>query len=174
MLSQVTKFLLAATSIAPIFVTFALVAFWQHHWRQGIILGVVVLVLVFLCRGILRRAASVLPVEELTFTAVKPADREITGFVIAYLLPLAKANGTSFDLPLLVIFLVIFFLVVLTSNSYHMNPLVGALGYHFYEVTVDGVTYVLISRRTLHHIRGKHRTVTLADYMLLDSPEKKP
>jgi hypothetical protein len=67
----------------------------------------------------------------------------------------------------------IFFLVVLTSNTYHMNPLVGALGYHFYEVATAGVTYVLISKRTLHHVRGRHRAVMVADYMLLDSPPYK-
>jgi hypothetical protein len=76
-------------------------------------------------------------------------------------------------MPILTIVLLIFFLVVLTSNSYHMNPLVGAMGYHFYEVTANGVTYVLISRRTLHHVRGGHRVVTIADYMLLDAPQKR-
>jgi hypothetical protein len=173
MLSHFTKLLLAITSIAPIFLTFALVELWERNWRTAAILLGITGFAVFLCRYILLRSARELPTEEWEFSTVKPADREITGFVIAYLLPLAKAGGLQYSWPILTVVLVIFFLVVLTSNSYHMNPLIGALGYHFYEVASGGVTYVLISKRTLHHVRGKHRAATVADYMLLDSPLKK-
>ena len=174
MLSYFTKLLLAITSIAPIFLTFAIVELWETHWKTSLVFLGVTGLAVLLCRYILLRAAKELPTEDWEFSTVKPADREITGFVIAYLLPLAKAGGLQYSWPILTVVLVIFFLVVLTSNSYHMNPLVGALGYHFYEVASGGVTYVLISKRTLHHVRGKHRVVTVADYMLLDSPITTP
>lgn len=174
MLSGLTKFLLVATSIAPILLTFAFVELWAQNWLKAIALAVTAWLLAKICTLILKRASSTLPSESVSFSNVKPADREITGFVIAYLLPLAKVGGTTYNLPFLSVVLVIFFLVVLTSNAYHMNPLVGLLGYHFYEVTADGVSYVLISTNSLHHIRGKHEVVTIADYMLLEATPARP
>lgn len=67
----------------------------------------------------------------------------------------------------------VFFLVVMTSNAYHTNPLLGLIGYHFYEVSIDDVGYILISRRNLHNTRAIKTVVSLTDYMLLDVTKRK-
>lgn len=124
------------------------------------------LALVWLCDLVIKQSAIKLAVNPVKVTSVKPADKEIIGFVLAYLLPLAR--GSAFEgFPMLVV-LVVFFGVIMTSNSYHMNPLLGFLGYHFYEVTVEGVGYVLISKRNLHDTTGINKVVSITDYMLLD------
>jgi hypothetical protein len=45
----------------------------------------------------------------------------------------------------------------------------GLMGYHFYEVVIEEVGYILVSRRTLHHTRSIKEVVSLTDYMLLDA-----
>lgn len=64
---------------------------------------------------------------------------------------------------------VFFLFIVATSHAYHFNPLMSVLGYHFYEVTdTGGVSYVLITRRSLHTARSAARVVRLSEYIILD------
>ena len=67
----------------------------------------------------------------------------------------------------------VFFLVVMTSNAYHTNPLLGLIGYHFYEITIEDVGYTLLSRRNLHNTKTIKTVVSLTDYMLLDVTKQK-
>lgn len=124
------------------------------------------LALVWLCDVVIRRSAAELASNPVKVSAIKPADKEIIGFVLAYLLPLAR--GSNFEGFPMVMVLVVFFLVIMTSNAYHTNPLLTMLGYHFYEVTIENVGYVLISKRNLHSTRGIERVASITDYMLLD------
>ena len=61
----------------------------------------------------------------------------------------------------------------MTSNAYHTNPLLGLIGYHFYEITIEDVGYTLLSRRNLHNTKTIKTVVSLTDYMLLDVTKQK-
>lgn len=118
-------------------VTFAIVLWFdsQRSLALGLIGGAVLAVIA--CVTVIKLAARQLSKNDVVIKSIKPADKEIVGFVLAYLLPLAR--GTQFDgVPMFVV-LGVFFLVVMTSNAYHTNPLLGLIGYHFYEVTIEDV-----------------------------------
>jgi hypothetical protein len=167
MLRILPKFLLVATAFAPVMLTSAVVAFTKKETSVGILLLAATLAAVAICVFVIKAAARDLPRNPVTIKSIKPADKEIIGFVLAYLLPLAR--GSQFEnLPLIVV-LAVFFLVVMTSNAYHTNPLLGLLNYHFYEVTIEEIGYVLVSRRSLHNTRMIKEVVSLTDYMLLDA-----
>jgi hypothetical protein len=171
MLRFLPKLLLVATAFAPVMITFAVV-YWfdnQHDLAYKLLAGALILVIV--CVAVIRLAAQQLAKNPVTIKTIKPADKEIVGFVLAYLLPLAR--GSQFDgVPMFVV-LGVFFLVIMTSNAYHTNPLLGLIGYHFYEVTIEDVGYTLLSRRNLHNTKAIKAVVSLTDYMLLDATKKK-
>lgn len=169
MLRFLPKLLLVATAFAPVMVTFAIV-FW-FEGQRGLALGLIggAGLAVFVCVAVIKLAARQLAKNTVAIKSIKPADKEIVGFVLAYLLPLAR--GSQFDgVPMMVV-LVVFFLVVMTSNAYQVNPLLSLIGYHFYEVTIEDVGYTLISRRNLHNSKTIKSVVCLTDYMLLDVTE---
>lgn len=146
--------------------TFA-VLFWIESNRSlalGLLGGAVLAVIT--CVAVIKLAAIQLSKNAVVIKMIKPADKEIVGFVLAYLLPLAR--GSQFDGVPMFIVLGVFFLVVMTSNAYHTNPLLGLIGYHFYEVTIEDVGYILLSRRNLHNTKSIRTVVSLTDYMLLD------
>ena len=169
MLRFLPKFLLVCTAFAPVMLTQA--AVWLYDGEpemQGpsAFLIFLALALVWLCDVVIRRSARELASNPVKVSAIKPADKEIIGFVLAYLLPLARGSGFE-GFPMIVV-LIVFFVVIMTSNAYHTNPLLGMMGYHFYEVTIENVGYVLISKRNLHHTAGIEKVVSITDYMLLD------
>ena len=73
----------------------------------------------------------------------------------------------------MVVVLIVFFAVIMTSNAYHTNPLLGFLGYHFYEVTIANVGYVLISKKNLHNIQGIRQVAQITNYMLLETTSER-
>jgi hypothetical protein len=101
----------------------------------------------------------------------KTSDREVIGFLLAYVLPLAltgsvaaKPDGWS-----LLYLVVLFGAVVWGTHAYDFNPLLGLIGYHFYEVEVEGgITYVVISKRTIVDVQQVTEVVQLTEYVLLD------
>lgn len=171
MLRFLPKFLLVATAFAPVMVTFGIVFCFDGRVRLAMGLFCGASLAVFACVAVISLAALQLAKHPVTIKSIKPADKEIVGFVLAYLLPLAR--GSQFDgVPMFVV-LGVFFLVVMTSNAYHTNPLLGLIGYHFYDVTIEDVGYTLLSRRNLHNTKAIKSVVSLTDYMLLDVTPKK-
>lgn len=183
MLRLLPKFLLVATAFAPVMLTSAYVSWWKaknnkNDWWEALltawpsmwlmVFGAMLAVVV--CLLVMRQAARQLSRNPVTIKSIKPADKELIGFVLAYLLPLAR--GTPFEGYPLFVVLAVFFLVVMTSNAYHTNPLLGMLGWHFYEVVIEEVSYILVSRRNIHHVRAIKEVVNLTDYMLLDATQK--
>jgi hypothetical protein len=89
MLCKGSKFLLTATSIAPILLTIWFLKFsngWKftnglHYLIAAITLTITCAIIIYLSRKHLEK----FPVK---IAAVKTADKEIVGFVLVYLLPL--------------------------------------------------------------------------------------
>ena len=170
MLSKLAKFSLVATSIAPIFLTLWFVNFSKNwNWKEGLGYLLLALLLTLLCWILLYLSGKRLEKLKLEITSVKTADNEMIGFILAYLLPLM--NQSSLEIESRVMFVVaLLFLVVITSNSYHFNPLIGFLGYHFYEVTITGgISYVLISKKSIRNYKSIKNVVHISEYMIMEA-----
>jgi hypothetical protein len=183
MLSRFAKISLVGTSLAPIFLTLwfqefqgffkqpsnSLDVFWGFFiaGKGFIITTVLLLVLCWLLIYFSRTQLEKLPIK---ISTVKTADSEIVGFVLVYLLPLMNESQNPVSKPMLLFIGALFFFIVYSSNSYHFNPLLGFLGFHFYEVEIEGgITFILISKRNINNCKSIHTVVQISEYMVLET-----
>lgn len=169
MLSGVAKLLLTSTAIAPVLLTYSWVAYQASYIREAtLMLGACVFLLV-ICIGMLRYAKKHLERVNFSTVNVEAADRENMGFLLLYLLPLFTAQFSMLNWQVWLPAILIFAAVVATGYSYHFNPLLGLLGWHFYKVgTPEGVTYVLITKKQLRNATGTIEVGQLTEYIVLD------
>jgi hypothetical protein len=171
MINQFAKLSLAATSIAPIFLTLWFVDFSRNwDWHDGAVYLAAAGFLTGLCALLLHLAHIQLEALPVDIESVRTADNEMIGFILAYLLPLIDKTSLNIDISVLLFVMFLLFIVVITSNSYHFNPLIGFLGYHFYEVTLSGgVSYVLISRKHIRDCKGIKSVGHVSEYMIMEA-----
>ncbi|MCP1313455.1 MULTISPECIES: hypothetical protein [unclassified Halomonas] len=169
MLNWLAKLLLTSTAIAPVLITYAWVAYQASEDLQAVILLVACIVLIITCILVLRYAKKHLERASFSATTVEAADRENMGFLLLYLLPLFTAQFDALNWQVWVPAIGIFAAVVATGYSYHFNPLLGLMGWHFYKVgTEEGVTYVLITKKQLRRATGAIKVGQLTEYIVLD------
>ncbi len=169
MLNWLAKLLLTSTAIAPVLLSYAWVAYRAGEARQALVLVLLVVVLVVVSLGVLRYAKTQLERVSFVATSVEAADRENMGFLLLYLLPLFTAQYAALNWEVWVPAIVIFGAVVATGYSYHFNPLLGLLQWHFYKVgTKEGITYVLITRKQMRHANTPLEVVQLTEYVVAD------
>lgn len=172
MLSTLAKMLLTSTAIAPVGFTYAWVAWFDG---EKIFAGLAVaasLFLILICINLLRYAKENLEKFKFTAATIEAADRENMGFLLLYLLPLFTASFASLNWTIWVPTLVIFAVITSTGYSYHFNPLLGIMKWHFYKVgTPEGVTYVLITKKELRDARNPLTVAQLTEYIVIDVGE---
>ena len=170
MLSKIAKLSLVATSLAPIFLTLWFIDFSRKwSWKEGLPFFVIAVALTIICCCLLKLSKQRLEKIPVKIASIKTADNEMVGFVLVYLLPLINRSSLDIDGFVLAFVAIMFFVIVLTTNSYHFNPLIGFFGYHFYEVTVDGeITFVLITKKNLTNCKAVSSVVQVSEYMILE------
>lgn len=169
MLSWFAKLMLTGTAIAPVGFSYAWVAYTAGHRDMALLTVAGSLFLVLICIWMLRYAKNNLESTSFQTSTTEPADRENMTFLLLYLLPLFTANFTSLNWQVWLPILVIFAVIVSTGYSYHFNPLLGLMGWHFYKVsTPEGVTYVLITKKELRRAQEGLTVVQLTEYIVLD------
>jgi hypothetical protein len=165
--------LFAATSLAPMFLTFALVYALKRPAISGSLLLLAV-ALVVACKLIIKRAHKDIPQEEIYASSVKIADQSTLTFIVAYLFPLVFAKPSDpgiTGLGVLALVFVLLLVAVYRSNGYSFNPVLGLVfGYHFYEiVTTKDFTYLVVSKREIVNTREPIEGRPLSLYMYLDA-----
>jgi hypothetical protein len=171
MLSNFLKLFLVSTALAPIFFSLAFLSYRDGDaLAAGLYLGVTV-ALTAGCVALLRGAKKKLEVLPFSITSATTADREVIGFLLAYVMPLvlSQTGAVTLDGWTITFLVVLFAGVVWGTHSYDFNPVLGILGYHFYEVqTQGGINYVLITRRKIVSVREITKVVHLTEYVVMD------
>jgi len=171
-MSQLGKALFVLTALAPIL--FALIVN-DLYAGKGLaatwpwITCLVSLVLIWVC--VLIFAYTQLGRTSLSIKKVETADKETLSFLLAYLLPILAKDYTDLrqNTPTAIYIYAILFFAVYYSNSFHFNPLLAFVGFHFYEIeTEDDMPYVLISRAVLKRQKSRREVVKLSEYVYLD------
>lgn len=169
MFSSLARILLTASAIAPVGLTYAWVAYWQDETRTAIVIASVSIAAVGVCVFLLKFAKNNLERMPFMPATVEAADRENIGFMLLYLLPLFTDKINTLNWSLWLPTLAIFALITATSYSYHFNPLLGLLRWHFYKVSSrEGVTYVLITKKHLRRASTNLTVGQLTEYILID------
>lgn len=171
MLNLLAKFLLVATSLSPVLGAIAVNQISRAEgWRVWVPWLIVALVLVLLCWGLLKYSAKKIQKEIFHIREFERSDQEVLAFLFAYLLPFVTASNLSFTGDWLTgaYILGIIFLVIAHAGAFHFNPVMGLLGFHFYAVKDgQGVSHLLISRKTIRRPGKDVETVRLAQNILL-------
>jgi hypothetical protein len=176
MVSCFGKILLVATSLAPVCGAFAVNRIsslesgqWLHDgwfWAWTIAgIGLLICTWLFLlwCSLHLKHTS-------IQAKSIKPTDKDVLAFLLAYLLPLFGADSLAFSKPIIAIYIsALIFLAVYHSNSFHFNPMLALNGYHFYDVETDtGFSAMLISKRS-HVLQEQDMIVVkITDFLLLE------
>ena len=165
----VANIVLTGTSIAPVLLAYALLALYEGEYLPAVILMVFSFLLFGLSVVLLLFVKRHLELLTISLSSIEVADREAVGLLVLYLLPLLRTSFSEIEFPILIPAAVIFLALAVTGYNYHFNPLLIASGWHFYKVgTPEGVTYVLITRKSLRSVVGSITVGQLTGYTVID------
>ncbi len=166
MVSCAGKLVLVATSLAPVCGAFAVIRIndlggtaWLRDWYFWMWV-VTALLLLSGARFFLWWCQTRIKHTSIETQVVKPTDKDVLAFLMAYLLPLLGKDAIAFGKPIIATYIyALIFLAIYHSNSFHFNPLLSMLGFHFYEIqTVPGYSAILLSRN-VHPMQNQHLVV---------------
>lgn len=173
MFSWAAKTVLILTALAPIAIVYAYVTGVEGYHIISMILCGVCIFLGMALLYILFFSEKYLEKLDLTITSVEPVDQENTSYLLLYLSPLFFSEIGSMNLHVVIPALFIYALITSTSYSYHYNPLISLMGWHFYKVgTPEGVTYVILTRKKINNIDRIKKVGQLTEYTFIDFSEK--
>lgn len=170
MFNPIAKVLLTATSVAPVAFAYGWIFLVNEKYAHAFFCLSACITLPILCAVFVLKVREDFEKQELTINTVEAADRENIAFLLLYLFPLLSTEITVPDWRVVVPILGIFSWVVATGHNYHFNPLLGLAGWHFYKVsTPEGVTYILITKKTIKTTQHKFVISQITEYLLLDT-----
>jgi hypothetical protein len=175
MLGRLVRVLFALTAIAPLSISLAYIyAAKQHNYLFAAMALVVCVLLASLSLWIVNQAREKLERLPITIKKAKSADKEVIGFFAAYALPLVFKGEASPDLGTWLMAAVMLLFVLFSTHTMQVNPVLGIIGFHFYEVeTSEGITYLLITRRKINNLLSVNSIVQLSEYGILEAPSSK-
>lgn len=167
MLNRFAQALLVATSLAPVVVVYAVSRLPEHGWDGARWLAVAAL-LVAACLSLIRVAATRLERESVEVDAAKSMDRDVLSFLVSYALPLIWPQQEKGSLVALGVFVGLVAVLLYQTGLVNVNPLLGLVGYRFFEIhPTTGETVVLVSRRRAAII-GRKSVVRLSNNVWLE------
>jgi len=172
MLSKFLEFVLVATSISPIFIIFSILEFLTSNkiTYKSVIWILLFLICIITFWGIKKFAERFLPRQTIKVVQIEPADKEVSAFLVAYILPFLGISKTSLSFEIAIV--IVLYIVVLTSSNYHFNPILSLLGYHYYQITISengySYSYILMTKKTIKDCKNIKTVILISDYMVLE------
>ncbi|WP_191867859.1 hypothetical protein [Pseudomonas coronafaciens] len=172
MLGIVMKIALVFSTIAPIGLTLSFLLFKSE---KGAVWGFSALlissVLCWICQKIIELSAKKLNRTTITVASTKPADKEISGYFVAYMIPVLGVGEYFLDLENLAFLAIMFFVFIWVSKSFYANPVLALCGYSFYEIQLtNGASLLLITKRQIRKPSEIDRVSYITSHTILDAP----
>jgi hypothetical protein len=169
-MNKLGKLILMLTSLTPILGAYAVNSFARDERYTGLWYSGIGFLLILICWLVILACKQSLPEEPLTTKKVKTSDKEVLAFLLVYLMPLFTKDlifTENWLTPIYILAIIAF--CVYHSNSFTFNPLLSMAGYHFYEIeNENGMTYLLVSKKTIHRHDNALRVKRISDYIYLD------
>ena len=174
MLNKFTKMLLVGTSLVPTLLIMAVdhaftkgVPNWWGFTTQLVVIAVALLVIASSVMHVARRSGER---QQLQICKAKNSDKQVLTFLLAYLMPILSEHKylfRDFNVPTLAL-LVLLAVAVYHSNAFDFNPMLGMLGYHFYEIEdANSFPYLLITKTPFKKANQEIIVVQLFDHTFL-------
>jgi hypothetical protein len=162
---------LLLTSLAPIGLVLSGALAWRGQWYAAGWLGEGVIILTLVCVAMLQGAHELVPPVSKKISEPKSRESEPLSFLVAYALPLIALDLRGTNYGGLGAFAFVMGLVLWQGQAFHINPLLAALGFHFFGATNSkGAEVLVITRRKMLH-PGLLRVARISDYVWLDCPK---
>lgn len=172
-MTALAQLLLVLTCLAPIAGVYAAVlAGSANHRGTAMCWAGVVVLLVVGCIALLAFARRRLAPVPLAVAEVSTKEAEPLAFLVAYALPLATSDTGS--LTGIAAFAFVMALVLWQQQIFHVNPLMAALGYHFFAAKKSNGGSVLVVSRDRGMGAGVLYAIRLSEYLWLDSGRPSP
>ncbi|RLF94701.1 hypothetical protein DRN50_04955 [Thermococci archaeon] len=173
MISRFLEHVFVLTSISPVFLAVWLSEFVKTgNYENGLFWLILFVFLIPISWGIIKFSEKKLEILPIKVKSVAPADREVSAFLIAYILPML--NIVNLNIWTILFIVGLLYIAVLTTSNYHFNPVLSLFfGYHYYEVEIEEnngekTTYVLMTKKTIRNSRSINKIVQVSDYMLME------
>ncbi len=172
MLNGFARYALTASSVAPVCITLAFLAFINNNMIILFSSLALACLSVLFCILIIYQAKKYNPITIKNLESASPADKEITNYFLTYLFPLISGPTTFMDWRIALFFYLSLFFYIKHSSSYSFNPILSIFfKFKFYEAEDDtGVSFVLLTREPLTSakINGlKVKKLTEHTYMIV-------
>jgi hypothetical protein len=169
MLNRFAHALLVATALAPVILVYGLSYLPKETWLAARWVGIAA-GLVLACVGVLRAAAARGEREQLQVSRAKNVDREVLAFLVSYALPLVSPKHAESSAYAFWALVAILAAVLYQAELVHVNPLLGILGYRFYEVARDDGDTALLITRSRAGLGATRTVIRLSSRLWLESP----
>lgn len=149
MLSSYSKFLFAATSIAPVFLTLAFMA-WdkgEGAYKYTIISLILFGISLFIFTYILVHIRKEIGRTKININSISQGNKEITSYFLTYLFPIIGSDALFSSECIFAFFIISLFFYIAYSTSFNFNPLLS-ICYRFYTASdTSGRTIILIDKK---------------------------
>ena len=170
MLGRLIRMLLALTAMSPLAISLAISFVHENELRYAFIAFCFCILLGLIAWWLISQARHRLEILPVRIKKVKSADKEIMAFFVAYVLPLIFRSQLNVDIWAWGWAAVILLFVLWSTHAIQANPVLGVLGFHFYDVeTDDGVAYLLISRGKINSALSVTKVVQIGEYGLVEA-----
>lgn len=161
------RLLVVLTSLAPILLVYGALLFDRGKNAAAGCCAAAACGLGLLCLTLLRGASRAETPVDRPVSELNERDGDALAFLVAYALPLATAEaGKDLGPWSLATFSIVMVAVVWQQQLFHVNPLLGALGFHFFTGRSGSQRVLILSRcKTLE--AGSIRTIELSKYFWL-------
>lgn len=178
MANRFQKFIYFLSAETPALVIFAIVwiikkSTWnkpiQISWKVPIWLIVISIMLIILFFVFFNKAKKNLSILDIKGTDFHLADERIVAYVITYLLPMASFPFSDFIVSVLIIVLFILIIVFTFTDYVAPHPLLFCLGYHFYELSVEGAAsgFIVVSKKRIRNINDFQKVSRVFEFLLI-------
>lgn len=164
MLNNSAKYVLALTSLSPVFLTMA-INYFEHGepWTIWIWWIAATIVSVVFCWGLMRYIARKAQINSVLIKDFERKDQEMLAFLFIYLLPITRSENLALSDNILTSCFVLFVttLAIVCARAFHFNPVMRLVfRYRFYSVKDSrGIPNLLISRTDFQRSGVEIKTV---------------
>lgn len=178
MANRFQKFIYYFSAEAPILLVLSIMwlvekSAWKKpimiSWKVPALLLIASVILVIAFVLFFNRAKADLSLINITGTDYRSADGWLVAYVGTYLLPLTSIGWGDIAWVVLASVLIILMLVLTFSDHVTPHPLLFCMGYHFYEVDVEGAAsgYTVISKRQIRNVADFKKVSRVFEFLLI-------